>query len=61
MDVKEAGKIGGRKVANKYGPAFFAEIGRLGQKRMRAKYPNQAVNWGRMGGRPKKVKFRKRF
>ena len=55
MSVNEAGRQGGLVVLNKYGKEFFAEIGRKGQKSLRKRYPNMASEWGRRGGRPKKL------
>ena len=55
ISVKEAGKIGGLNLLQKYGTAYFSNIGRKGQKAMRTKYPNMASEWGKKGGRPKKI------
>ena len=54
LTVQEAGRRGGLKVRVKYGRSFFSDIGRKGQKAMRAKYPEKASEWGKMGGRPAK-------
>jgi general stress protein YciG len=45
-------------VLQKYGHDFFAKIGRKGQKAMRVKHPDQASEWGKRGGRPKKPSLR---
>jgi hypothetical protein len=37
------------------GREFFIEIGTKGQAIMRQKYPNMASEWGKLGGRPKKL------
>jgi general stress protein YciG len=55
ITVNEAGKKGGRTVLEKHGSQFFVRIGRLGNKAMRAKYPGRASEWGKLGGRPKKL------
>ena len=52
--VNEAGKKGGLSVLASRGRQFYVEIGRKGQKAMRAKYPNRASVWGSRGGRPRK-------
>jgi hypothetical protein len=54
LNVQEAGRLGGLAVLRKRGRAFFAEIGKSGQKAMRRKYPNMASVWGKLGGRPRK-------
>jgi general stress protein YciG len=54
ITVNEAGRRGGLSLLQKRGPEFYAQIGRKGQKSMRAKYPNMAVEWGKQGGRPRK-------
>jgi len=55
ISVVEAGRKGGLKVLSKRGRAFYSEIGRKGQQAMRQKYPNMASDWGKLGGRPKKL------
>jgi len=55
LSVKEAGRLGGLRVLQKRGRAYFAEIGRKGQVIMRQKYSNMASEWGKLGGRPKKL------
>jgi hypothetical protein len=40
------------------GQGFFAEIGWKGQRVMHARYPNMAQEWGKLGGRPKKLALR---
>lgn len=55
MSVREAGAIGGRAVLQRYGLRFYSQIGRLGQKAMRRKYPGMATEWGKLGGRPRKL------
>lgn len=54
MSVVEAGRRGGLTVLANRGRQFYVEIGRKGQKAMRAKYPNRASEWGSRGGRPRK-------
>lgn len=54
ISVREAGRKGGLTVLRKRGHTFFIEIGQKGQLAMRAKYPCMAVEWGKLGGRPKK-------
>jgi hypothetical protein len=55
MSVREAGAMGGRKVLQRYGPQFYSQIGRLGQEAMRRKYPGMAAEWGKLGGRPRRL------
>lgn len=47
--------MGGIKTLSTRGRDFYSEIGRLGQNALRFKYPCMASQWGRMGGRPKKL------
>lgn len=54
ITVDEAGRKGGLALLRNRGREFYAEIGRKGQKAMRAKYPDSASEWGRKGGRPGK-------
>ncbi len=54
ITVNEAGRRGGLTALKNHGREFFAEIGRRGQKAMRAKYPDSASEWGKKGGRPRK-------
>jgi general stress protein YciG len=53
--VQEAGRLGGLKLFHNRGRAYFAEIGRRGQRTMRQKHPDMASRWGKLGGRPKKL------
>ena len=55
ITVIEAGQKGGFTVLQRYGRQFFVDIGEKGQKAMRQKYPNMASEWGKLGGRPKKL------
>jgi len=55
ISVAEAGRKGGLTVLNRRGRAFYSEIGKKGQQAMRQKYPNMAFEWGKLGGRPKKL------
>jgi hypothetical protein len=55
LGVDEAGKLGGLTVLAKKGRIHFVEIGKKGQRVMRARYPNMASVWGKRGGRPKKL------
>jgi general stress protein YciG len=55
ISVAEAGRKGGLTVLNRRGRAFYSEIGKKGQQAMRQKYPNMASEWGKLGGRPKKL------
>lgn len=55
ITVNEAGRKGGLTALKNHGREFFAEIGRRGQKAMRAKYPDSASEWGKKGGRPRKL------
>lgn len=57
ITVNEAGHRGGLSVFRARGCQFFADIGRKGQRVMRARYPNMASQWGKLGGRPRKPKL----
>ena len=54
LSVREAGRLGGLSLLHKLGKTHFSKIGQKGQKSMRAKYPDMASVWGKLGGRPKK-------
>ena len=58
ITVNEAGHRGGLTVLRDRGREFFVEIGRKGQRTMRAQYPNRAQEWGKLGGRPKKPRLK---
>jgi len=55
LTVAEAGKLGGLKSLETRGRNHFVVIGRKGQEAMRQKYPDMASEWGKKGGRPKKL------
>lgn len=55
LTVRQAGRRGGLAVLKNRGRQFFIEIGTKGQVVMRQKYPNMASEWGKLGGRPKKL------
>ena len=55
MTVNEAGRRGGLAVLRRRGRGFFACIGKKGQEAMRVKYPGMARQWGKLGGRPRKL------
>jgi hypothetical protein len=55
LTVAEAGKLGGLKLLEIRGRNHFVVIGRKGQEAMRQKYPCMATEWGKLGGRPKKL------
>ena len=55
LTVREAGRKGGLAVLKNRGRQFFIEIGVKGQIVMRKKYPHMASEWGKLGGRPKKL------
>jgi len=55
LSVREAGRLGGLAVLYKHGRDHFVEIGRLGQAVMRSRYPDRASQWGKLGGRPRKL------
>jgi hypothetical protein len=57
VTVDQAGRRGGLAVLQKRGRDFFSQIGRRGQQAMRAKYPNMAPEWGKLGGRPRKLRL----
>jgi len=54
ITVNEAGRRGGLRTLQKHGSEFFVRIGQKGQEVMRARYPGQAREWGKLGGRPRK-------
>jgi len=58
ITVNEAGRKGGLSVFRTRGRQFFAEIGREGQHAMRARYPDMASRWGKLGGRPRKPRLK---
>lgn len=51
--------MGGFAVLRNRGRQFYIEIGRKGQRAMRAKYPDSASEWGKKGGRPRKLDLNK--
>jgi general stress protein YciG len=53
--VQEAGRLGGLKLLHNRGRRHFIEIGKTGQQAMRRKYPGMASEWGKRGGRPRKL------
>lgn len=55
ISVVEAGRKGGLAVLTKKGRTFYSDIGKKGQKEMRRRHPGMASEWGRLGGRPKKL------
>ena len=57
MTVVEAGRKGGLAVLQKHGRKHFTKIGRLGQLAMRQQHPGKASEWGRLGGRPRKLRL----
>ncbi|MFO7773181.1 MAG: hypothetical protein R6V59_04475 [Dehalococcoidia bacterium] len=42
-------------VLTRRGRSFYSHIGKKGQLVMRQRYPNMAREWGKRGGRPKKL------
>lgn len=55
ISVAGAGRKGGIRVLNTRGRDFYVEIGKKGQQAMRKKYPDMASQWGKKGGRPRKL------
>jgi hypothetical protein len=55
LTVAEAGRRGGLRLLQTRGRAHFGAIGRKGQQAMRRKYPGMATEWGKRGGRPRKL------
>ena len=55
VSVQSAGRRGGLKVLERHGRVFFVDIGKKGQRAMREKYPGKASEWGKRGGRPRKL------
>jgi len=55
LSVSEAGRRGGMAVLRLKGIGFFSEIGKKGQHETRKRYPGMATQWGKKGGRPRKV------
>lgn len=62
MTVREAGKLGGDAVKEKYGPDFYAKIGKKGgrslKSRVAVKDPGYYVRLGKAGGEVIKEKQR---
>ena len=55
LSVREAGKRGGDRVKEKYGPEYFQRIGKLGGKKTHDKYGSEHYREiGAKGGTPKK-------
>jgi hypothetical protein len=54
LTVREAGRLGGLTLLLKHGKSHFTKIGQKGQRVTRAKYPDMASAWGKLGGRPRK-------
>ena len=57
ITVEEAGRRGGLALLRNRGRAHFAQIGKKGQLTMRREYPGMAHEWGKKGGRPRKLKL----
>ena len=55
LTVQEAGRLGGLILLRNRGRAHFAEIGKRGQLAMRRRHPGMAAEWGKKGGRPRKL------
>jgi general stress protein YciG len=55
ITVAEAGRRGGLAVLSKRGRSFYSEIGKKGQAAMRRQHPDMAKEWGKRGGRPRKL------
>jgi len=58
LSVTQAGKRGGLKLLQIRGRNHFVMIGKKGQAVMRERYPDMAREWGRRGGRPRKLTLR---
>lgn len=59
LTVAQAGKRGGLRLLRTRGRDYFVVIGRKGQAAMRRKYPDMATQWGKLGGRPRKLTLRR--
>lgn len=57
ITVVEAGRLGGLALLRNRGRAYFATIGKKGQRITRNRYPAMASQWGKLGGRPRKPKL----
>ena len=58
MTVREAGRLGGLETLRRRGRDHFVRAGHRGQKVMALRYgPEDRKRWGRMGGRPRKVRI----
>ena len=55
MTVSEAGRKGGLALFNKCGKQHFIQIGKKGHESMNNSHPGMASEWGKKGGRPRKV------
>ena len=58
LNVREAGRKGGLATFQLLGRSHFAQIGRRGQLSLRQKHPSMAREWGRKGGRPRKLRLK---
>ena len=57
ITTSEAGRKGGLALLSKRGKKHFVEIGKKGQEAMKESYPGMASEWGKKGGRPRKITF----
>ena len=57
ITASEAGRKGGLALLNQRGRRHFSEIGKKGQEVMKKRFPGMASEWGKKGGRPRKIKF----
>jgi len=55
LTVAQAGRRGGLRLLQTRGRDHFVVIGRRGQAAMRRRYPGMATEWGKRGGRPRKL------
>lgn len=55
ISVREAGRRGGLANLQKFGSQYFVRIGKLGGLRTKALHGHRYAEWGKRGGRPKKI------
>ena len=60
MSVEEAGRRGGIRNSEKFNKQHFINIGRIGGLRTKSLYADKYSQWGKKGGRPRKVNLGER-
>jgi len=57
LTAQESGRLGGLSTVRKYGRQFYVDIGRLGHQVMCTQHPDMALEWGKLGGRPRSITY----